>query len=121
MDVDGEESRQVLIHAITEEDAKQSLHLKITDDFTNALAALVIRVINTDPRLPITGGTSESIYAPRKFQDEPKDQNYSSWSAAQLIAHLERRKSVLPPMTANLGAFLNKPYEARTGGRTAHG
>ncbi|KAI3608016.1 hypothetical protein WG66_005036 [Moniliophthora roreri] len=39
MDVDGEEPRQVLTHAITEEYAKWSLHLKITDDFTNACSS----------------------------------------------------------------------------------
>ncbi|KAK7062676.1 hypothetical protein VNI00_000164 [Paramarasmius palmivorus] len=119
MEVDmGEVNLSQHRNSISEEDAKKSFHLKIVDDITFTLAALVTRVNKVNPRLLTINSLSKSIHAAPALTDEPENQDFARWTAAQLIAHLERRKRVLPSMTASLGGFLTKPYKARSGART---
>ncbi|KAF9268084.1 hypothetical protein L218DRAFT_892790, partial [Marasmius fiardii PR-910] len=120
MDVDGEAPQSDFDFMISRADAKTSLHLQIVDHFTALLAELVSRINGANPL--IANGASLSIHAPTSIRsaavNEPKNKNYAEWTAAELLDHLERRKSVLPPVQPYLGVFLTKPYHGpRTGAR----
>ncbi|ESK96108.1 pinc domain-containing protein [Moniliophthora roreri MCA 2997] len=127
MDVDDECSNDNYAEVISRGDARNSLHLQIVQHFTALLAELVTRV-SRDGSSVTGSGSGEaglSIHAPKAIRsatakqliNEPKDQNFSNWTATQLLDHLERRKRVLPATNPYLGIFLTEPYQAWTGGR----
>ncbi|KAK7060540.1 hypothetical protein VNI00_001306 [Paramarasmius palmivorus] len=126
MDIDDEGPSDDYAEVISRGDARNSLHLQIVQHFTALLADLVTR-INRDGNSVSGSGSGQaalSIHAPKSVRsaakqllDEPRDQNYSAWTASQLLHHLERRRSVLPATNPHLGIFLTEPYQAYTGGR----